>query len=48
MTTVWNTLKKYASQLGITYNAVGKKYNQANYTYNGKLGTVWRSQTPKH
>lgn len=38
---IWNTLKKYASQLGITYNEPGKTYNQALTTYGGKLRTTW-------
>jgi len=41
MATVWNLLKKYASQIGLTYNASGKTYNQANTTYSGKIKTTW-------
>ena len=45
MATIWATLRKYASQLGLTYNASGKTYNQANTNYSGKLGTVWTQRT---
>lgn len=45
MATVWTLLKKYASQLGLTYNQSGKTYNQANTTYGGKLKTVWSYQS---
>lgn len=45
MATVWNLLKKYASQIGLTYNASGKTYNQANVTYSGKIKTTWNYQT---
>lgn len=45
MATIWTILKKYASQIGITYNASGKTYNQANYNYNGKLSTIWSNRT---
>lgn len=41
MATIWENIKKYASQLGITYNAVGKTYNQTATNYSGKLGTIW-------
>lgn len=41
MATVWNLLKKYASQIGFTYNQSGKTYNQANVTYGGKIKTTW-------
>ncbi len=41
MATIWDNIKKFATQLGITYNAVGKTYNQANTNYSGKLGTIW-------
>lgn len=44
MATVWNIIKKYASQLGIVYNESGKTYNQASYNYGGKLTTQWTSQ----
>lgn len=44
MATIWNIIKKYASQLGITYNEAGKTYNEANTTYSGKLKTVWNYQ----
>lgn len=44
MATLWNYIKKYASQIGITYNETAITYNQANYTYNGKLKTVWTYQ----
>lgn len=42
--TVWTTIKKYASQIGLTYNASGKTYNQANVNYGGKLTTQWTNQ----
>jgi hypothetical protein len=45
MTTLWTTIKKYASQVGLTYNESGKTYNQAYTNYNGKLSTVWSNQT---
>lgn len=45
MTTTWNIIKKYASQLGLTYNATGKTYNQINVNYGGKLSTQWNKQT---
>lgn len=41
MATIWTLLKKYASQLGLTYNESGKTYNQANVTYSGKIKTTW-------
>lgn len=44
MATLWTIIKKYATQIGITYNASGKTYNQAYTNYAGKLGTVWTSQ----
>lgn len=45
MATIWKLLKKYASQVGITYNESGKTYNQTNFTYSGKLKTVWNYQS---
>lgn len=45
MTTLWSIIKKYASQVGLTYNASGKTYNQASTNYAGKLGTVWSNRT---
>ncbi len=45
MATIWATIKKYASQLGLTYNASGKTYNEANVNYSGKLSTQWSKQT---
>lgn len=45
MATIWNIIKKYASQIGLTYNASTKTYNQANVNYGGKLTTVWTNQT---
>lgn len=45
---IWNTIKKYASQLGLTYNASGKAYNQVGVNYAGKLGTRWVNKSPKH
>ncbi|MCF7843857.1 hypothetical protein K9M47_03090 [Candidatus Gracilibacteria bacterium] len=44
MATIWTLLKKYASQIGLTYNESGKTYNQANITYSGKIKTVWTLQ----
>jgi len=41
MATLWNIIKKYASQVGLTYNASGKTYNQANVNYAGKISTQW-------
>lgn len=45
---IWNAIKKYATQLGLTYNAAGKKYNEPNVNYSGKLGTQWINRTPKN
>ena len=45
MTTIWETIKKYATQLGITYNATGKTYNQTHVNYSGKLSTIWSQRT---
>ncbi len=45
MATVWNIIKKYASQIGLTYNASGKTYNQTGVNYGGKLTTRWNTQT---
>lgn len=45
MTTIWTQLKRYANQVGLTYNASGKTYNQAATDYSGKLGTVWTNRT---
>lgn len=42
---IWQTIKRYATQLGIIYNAVGKTYNEANYNYAGKLSTLWSNRT---
>jgi hypothetical protein len=39
--TVWNTLKKYASQIGFTYNELLKTYNEDKATYGGKVKTTW-------
>ncbi|MBP7540377.1 MAG: hypothetical protein KA802_10565 [Saprospiraceae bacterium] len=44
MATVWNLIKKYASQIGLTYNASGKTYNASGYNYGGKLTTSWNEQ----
>ncbi len=41
MTTIWTIIKKYATQLGLIYNAVGKTYNQVDTNYAGKLKTKW-------
>jgi len=41
---IWNNIKKFASQIGLTYNASGKTYNQANTNYAGKLGTIWNNK----
>lgn len=48
MATIWDTIKKYATQLGITYNSAGKTYNASGYNYAGKLGTSWVNQSPRH
>lgn len=48
MATIWEAIKKYASQIGLTYNAAGKTYNQAFVNYSGKLSTRWSNRTPKH
>lgn len=45
---IWTTIKKYASQLGLTYNASGKTYNQFGVNYAGKLTTRWINKAPKH
>ncbi len=42
---IWTLIKKYAAQIGLTYNAAGKTYNQADTNYSGKLGTVWSNRT---
>ena len=42
---IWTNIKKYASQLGLTYNAVAKTYKQADTNYSGKLSTVWSNKT---
>lgn len=39
--TTWNNVQKNIGQTSITYNEVGKTYNQANYTYWGLLQTVF-------
>jgi len=44
MATVWNLLKKYASQIGLTYNQSGKTYNQSGVNYSGKITTQWTYQ----
>lgn len=44
MATIWNTIKKYASQVSRIYNTPGKTYNQANTTYGGKTKTTWNYQ----
>ncbi len=44
MATIWNTLKKYASQIGLTYNQSGKTYNQSGVNYSGKITTQWTYQ----
>ena len=45
MATIWANIKKYASQIGLTYNASGKTYNQADTNYGGKLSTIWSNKT---
>jgi len=45
MATVWEQLKRYATQVGLTYNAAGKTYNQASTNYLGKLSTIWSQRT---
>lgn len=41
---IWTQIKKFASQLGFTYNQAGKTYNQATINYNGKATTVWSNR----
>ena len=45
---IWNTIKKYAGQLGFIYNQAGKKYNEPGITYGGKITTAWINRTPKN
>jgi len=45
MSTVWTILKKFATQIGLTYNASGKTYNQVDTNYAGKLSTQWSNRT---
>lgn len=45
MATIWDILKKYAKQIGLTYNASGKTYNEAYTNYDGKLATIWTNRT---
>ena len=42
---IWQTIKKYASQIGLTYNAAGKTYNEVGANYGGKLSTRWTNRT---
>jgi len=42
---IWTQIKKFATQLGFTYNQAGKTYNQATINYNGKATTVWVNRT---
>lgn len=42
---IWTQIKKFATQLGFTYNQAGKTYNQATINYNGKATTVWSNRT---
>lgn len=42
---IWTQIKKFATQLGFTYNQAGKTYNEPNITYSGKLTTVWSNRT---
>lgn len=42
---IWNNIKKFTSQLGLTYNASGKTYNQAFTNYSGKMSSVWTKPT---
>lgn len=42
---IWNNIKKFATQIGLTYNSVGKTYNQASTNYGGKLSTIWNNRT---
>lgn len=41
---IWTQIKKFASQLGFTYNQAGKTYNEATINYNGKATTVWSNR----
>lgn len=45
MSTIWTQIKKYATQVGLTYNASGKIYNQLYTNYAGKLSTIWSERT---
>lgn len=41
---IWTQIKKFASQLGFTYNQAGKTYNEATINYNGKAITTWSNR----
>lgn len=41
---IWTQIKKFASQVGFTYNQAGKTYNQATINYNGKAITIWSNR----
>jgi len=46
MATIWNKVKKYATQVGLIYNnEEGKTYNEQKYNYDGKLITAWSKQS---
>jgi len=38
---IWTNIKKYASQLGFTYNGASKTYNEEFANYSGKLSSIW-------
>lgn len=42
--TTWINLPTLEGQTPISYNEPGKTYNQATYTYNGKIKTTWNNQ----
>lgn len=45
MATIWENIKKYATQLGFTYNEAGKTYNEVGVNYRGKEETTWTNRT---
>lgn len=42
---IWTQIKKFASQLGFTYNQAGKTYNETTINYDGKAITIWNNRT---
>jgi|JI10StandDraft_1071094.scaffolds.fasta_scaffold1279907_2 hypothetical protein len=39
--TIWDNTQKNIGQVGITYNEIGKTYNQTEYTYWGLVQTIF-------